>query len=66
MGTLPASKALMAYVAFEGFMSLVDFLVPPKVLLSLEATRALPALEFVHFCAVGDSLGAFNKFEVAG
>lgn len=66
MGTLPASKALMADVAFEGFMSLVDLLVPPKVLLSLEATRALPALEFLHFCAVGDSLGAVNKFKVAG
>ena len=66
MGTLPASKALMADVAFEGFVSLVDFLVPPKVLLSLETTRALPALEFLHFRAFGNSLGAVNKFKVVG
>lgn len=66
MGTVPASKTLMADVAFEGFMSLVDFLVPSQVLLSLEATRALPALEFIHFRALGSSSGAFNNSKVVG
>jgi hypothetical protein len=64
MGTVPASKALAADVAFEGFMSLVDFLVSSQVLLSFEATRALPALEFLHFCALRSSFGAFNNSKV--
>lgn len=48
MGILPASKALMADVAFEAFMCFVTFLVSPEMLLSLEASWTLPALEFLH------------------
>ena len=66
MGTVPASETLMADAAFEGFMSLVDFLVPSKMLLSLEVTRALPALEFLHFRTLGSSSGAVDKFKVVG